>query len=127
MARDTIAAVRNGSSYKFWVYILSSRSGTLYVGVTGYLARRIHHHKIDSIEGFTEKYQVHRLVYYEAFDHVLNAIFREKQLKRLAQTKENGFGGNHESALARSGRTVGARNAVSGTVFGENFLNLYFC
>jgi putative endonuclease len=88
MARDTIAAVRNGSSYKFWVYILSSRSGTLYVGVTGYLARRIHHHKIDSIEGFTEKYQVHRLVYYEAFDHVLNAIFREKQLKGWRRQKK---------------------------------------
>jgi putative endonuclease len=88
MARDTIAAVRNGSSYKFWVYILSSHSGTLYVGVTGYLARRIHHHKIDSIDGFTEKYQVHRLVYYEAFDHVLNAIFREKQLKGWRRQKK---------------------------------------
>jgi len=83
-----LPAVRNGSNYKFWVYILSSTSGTLYVGVTGYLARRIHQHKIDSIEGFTEKYQVHRLVYYEAFDHVMSAISREKQLKGWRRQKK---------------------------------------
>ena len=59
----TFPAVRNGSNYKFWVYILCSSSGTLYVGVTGFLTRRIHQHMIDSIEGFTEKYQVHRLVF----------------------------------------------------------------
>jgi putative endonuclease len=73
--------VRDGSFYKFWVYILSSHTGTLYVANTGYLARRINQHKIDSIEGFTEKYKVHRLVYYEAFDQVNSAINREKQLK----------------------------------------------
>src|SRR6185437_16783115 len=45
--------MRDGVYYKFWVYILSSRSGTLYVGITGYLNRRITQHKIDTIEGFT--------------------------------------------------------------------------
>ena len=81
-------AVRDGSIYKFWVYVLSSNSGTLYIGVTGYLARRVHQHKIDSIEGFTEKYQIHRLVYYEAFDHIVKAISREKQLKGWRRQKK---------------------------------------
>ena len=61
----TSPAVRDGSYYQFWVYIMVSRTGTLYVGVTGYLDHRISQHKMDSIEGFTKKYKVHRLVYYE--------------------------------------------------------------
>jgi putative endonuclease len=75
------SAVSEGFHYKFWVYILSSRTGPLYTGITGYFDRRISQHKMDSIEGFTKKYKVHRLVYYETFDYVLNAIRREKQLK----------------------------------------------
>ncbi len=63
-------AMRDGSFYKFWVYILSSHSGTLYIGVTGFFDRRIHQHKYDSIEGFTKKYQCHRLVYYESYQDV---------------------------------------------------------
>jgi putative endonuclease len=78
---DTLAAVRDGFNYKFWVYILTSSTGTLYIGITGYIDRRLSQHKMDSIEGFTKKYKVHRLVYYETFDYVLNAIRREKQLK----------------------------------------------
>ena len=73
--------MRDGYDYTFWVYILTSRTGTLYIGVTGYIDRRISQHKMDSIEGFTKKYKVHRLVYYETFGHVHNAIRREKQLK----------------------------------------------
>ena len=73
--------MRDGFHYQFWVYILASRAGTLYVGVTGYLASRIMQHKIDSIEGFTKKYKVHRLVYYESYEYVQTAIRREKQLK----------------------------------------------
>ncbi|HVG90441.1 MAG TPA: GIY-YIG nuclease family protein, partial [Alphaproteobacteria bacterium] len=57
--------MREGYEYKFWVYILTSRTGTLYIGITGYIDRRITEHEIDSIEGFTKKYKVHRLVYYE--------------------------------------------------------------
>jgi putative endonuclease len=74
----TLSAVRDGFHYKFWVYILVSRTGTLYVGVTGYFDRRIAQHKMDSIEGFTSKYKIHRLVYYETYDHVQRAIGREK-------------------------------------------------
>lgn len=80
--------MRDGSFYRFWVYILASGTGTLYVGVTGYLERRIRQHKIDSIEGFTKKYKVHRLVYYETFAHVANALSREKQLKGWRREKK---------------------------------------
>ncbi len=64
------SAVRDGFNYKFWVYILTSSTGTLSIGITGYIDRRISQHKMDSIEGFTKKYKVHRLVYYETFDYV---------------------------------------------------------
>ena len=80
--------MRDGFHYTFWVYILTSRTGTLYIGITGYIDRRISQHKMDSIEGFTKKYKVHRLVYYETFDYVLNAIRREKQLKGWRRDKK---------------------------------------
>ena len=80
--------MREGNDYTFWVYILTSRTGTLYIGITGYIDRRIPQHKMDSIEGFTEKYKVHRLVYYETFGYVLNAISREKQLKGWRREKK---------------------------------------
>ena len=65
------------------VYILASkRDGVLYVGVTGNLAQRIGLHKQDLIEGFTKKYGVHTLVYYEMHDTMPAAIRREKQLKK---------------------------------------------
>ena len=65
------------------VYILASqRNGTLYIGVTSNLAQRIWQHKNDVVEGFTEKYGVHTLVYFELLDDMPNAIAREKQLKK---------------------------------------------
>jgi putative endonuclease len=65
------------------VYILASqRNGTLYIGVTSNLVKRIWEHKNDAVEGFTEKYGVHSLVYFELLDDMLNAIAREKQLKK---------------------------------------------
>ncbi len=64
------------------VYILASkRNGTLYTGVSSDLAQRISLHKQDLIEGFTKKYQVHMLVYYEMHHTMPNAIRREKQIK----------------------------------------------
>jgi putative endonuclease len=67
----------------YFVYILASkRNGTLYIGMTNNLLKRIDQHKNDLVEGFTEKYGVHRLVYYEQFHHVEDAINREKQLKK---------------------------------------------
>jgi putative endonuclease len=84
----TSFAVRDGFNYQFWVYILTSRTGTLYIGITGYFDRRIQQHKMDCIKGFTKKYKVHRLVYYETYDHVETAIRREKQLKGWRRQKK---------------------------------------
>ncbi len=65
------------------VYILASGyNGTLYIGVTSNLIQRIWQHKNDLVEGFTEKYTVHSLVYYELHEQMLTAIEREKQLKK---------------------------------------------
>ena len=67
----------------FFVYILASkRNGTLYVGVTNNLARRVSEHKAKLVPGFTRKYGVDLLVYFEAFDSVLEARAREHSLKR---------------------------------------------
>ena len=72
---------------QFYVYILASqRNGTLYVGMTNNLARRIQAHKNDLVEGFTRKYGVHQLVWYEVADTPLAAITREKQLKKWNRT-----------------------------------------
>ena len=66
----------------YFVYILTNRpNGTLYVGVTNDLVRRIVEHRSGRIEGFTKTYQLHRLVYYEIFHHIEEAIAREKQIK----------------------------------------------
>ena len=68
---------------EYYVYILSSKKyGTLYVGVTSDLAKRIYEHRQGSVDGFTNKYGVHRLVYYEIHEDVHEAILREKQLKK---------------------------------------------
>ena len=65
------------------VYILASpRNGTLYVGVTGNLIRRIWQHRTGAIEGFTRQYAVKRLVYFELHDGMYAAITREKQIKK---------------------------------------------
>jgi len=64
------------------VYILASkRNGTLYIGVTSDLVKRVWEHKSDFVEGFTKQYQVHDLVWYEIHERMENAIEREKQLK----------------------------------------------
>ena len=66
----------------FYVYILASkRNGTLYVGVTSNLIRRVWEHKNNVVGGFTQKYNVHNLVYYEQCESAESAIRREKRLK----------------------------------------------
>ena len=70
-------------SRTYYVYILASkRNGTLYIGVTRDLTRRAWEHREGMIEGFTKKYGVKRLVYFEMFDDIHAAIAREKQLKK---------------------------------------------
>ena len=64
------------------VYILASRrNGTLYVGVTSNLIQRVHQHRTDAVEGFTKRYGVHTLVWWEAHGDMESAIRREKQIK----------------------------------------------
>jgi len=75
-------------SAKFWVYIVASVSGTLYIGITSDLARRMRQHKAHEIEGFTDKYNCTRLLYFESFDKPLEAISREKQLKGWRRSKK---------------------------------------
>jgi putative endonuclease len=68
---------------KGYVYILASeRNGTLYIGVTRDLVRRMHEHRSDAVPGFTKRYGVHRLVHVEEFDWLADAIAREKRLKK---------------------------------------------
>ena len=67
----------------YYVYILASRrNGTLYIGVTSNLVKRVYEHKRDLIPGFTTRYGIHRLVYFEIHEDVRSAITREKQLKK---------------------------------------------
>jgi len=72
---------------RYYVYIMASRSLTLYTGVTGNLYARVLQHKASEIEGFTKKYHISRLVYYETFKYVNNAIAREKQIKAWTRAK----------------------------------------
>ena len=67
----------------YYVYILASkRNGTLYIGVTNDLKRRLYEHRNNLIDGFTKRYKVHHLVYYESVNDVYAALQREKQFKR---------------------------------------------
>lgn len=72
----------------FYVYIMASHSGTLYVGMTNDLERRVWEHKNHINEGFTKKYQCYKLVYYETADTAFSAIDREKQIKRWRREKK---------------------------------------
>jgi len=74
--------------HQYFVYIVSSRSGTLYIGMTNSIYRRALQHKRGEIEGFSSEYGCNRLVYYEGFDDVHKAIGREKQLKGWARAKK---------------------------------------
>jgi putative endonuclease len=67
----------------FYVYLLASRRyGTLYLGATNNLVRRVHEHKAKAVPGFTARYGVDRLVWYESYDEPVPAITREKELKK---------------------------------------------
>jgi putative endonuclease len=70
------------------VYILASHSGTLYIGVTNNLERRVFEHKQHVVPGFTRQYGVDRLVYFERFVDIHDAIAREKQLKGWRRAKK---------------------------------------
>ena len=65
----------------YYVYIVGNFRPTLYIGVTADLIRRVYEHKHDLVEGFTKRYGLHKLLYFETFSNIEDAIAREKQLK----------------------------------------------
>ena len=73
---------------QYFVYIMASASGTLYTGVTNDLYKRVYQHKNNLIEGFTKKYQCHKLVHFEETSDIESAIMREKQIKGWGRKKK---------------------------------------
>ena len=128
---------------KYFVYLLASkRNGTLYIGVTNNLERRILEHKNDLIPGFSEKYQIHMLVYYEETNDIQSALIKEKQLKKwnrkwklalieksnpfwndLAKELDSRLRGNDNKggAIAKNARLELEHKTGRKVVSGENF------
>jgi putative endonuclease len=73
---------------QYYVYIMTNRSKTLYTGVTNDLTRRVYEHKSKMIDGFTKKYNITKLVYFEETNDILSAITREKQIKGWLRSKK---------------------------------------
>ena len=73
--------------WRFWVYIMASKSRRIYTGVTNDIERRVLEHKHGEIEGFTQRYRINRLVYRERFHYIDNAIAREKEIKGWNRTR----------------------------------------
>ena len=73
---------------QYYVYILTNKSNTLYIGITNDLIRRLYEHKNKLIAGFTKKYNIDRLIYYEVFDSPETAIQREKEIKGWTRKKK---------------------------------------
>ncbi|HEX3582684.1 MAG TPA: GIY-YIG nuclease family protein [Thermoanaerobaculia bacterium] len=78
----------DGSLRLFFVYIVSNTSMTLYTGVTNHLERRVYEHKTGEGSKFTSRYHIDRLVYFETYDLVVDAIAREKQIKGMTRAKK---------------------------------------
>ena len=74
--------------HQYFVYIMASASGTLYIGVTSDLYKRVYQHKNDLLPGFTQKYQCHKLIYFEDTSDIESAILREKQIKNWNRKKK---------------------------------------
>ncbi len=74
----------------YYVYILTNKTNkVIYIGVTNDLKRRLYEHKNELVDGFTKKYHIHKLVYYEAYQGIYDAISREKQLKGWLRIRKN--------------------------------------
>jgi putative endonuclease len=72
-----------GGAVAYYVYILASRrDGAIYVGITNDLVRRVHEHRIKAVPGFTARYNIAQLVWFEIYDDPVSAISREKELKK---------------------------------------------
>ena len=72
----------------YYVYIMASKTGTLYVGITNNIRRRVHQHKDHLVPGFTDKYNIDRLLYVEIIGDPRSAITREKQIKKWRREKK---------------------------------------
>ena len=76
--------------YKYYTYIMTNKSNSVvYVGVTNDLWRRVGEHKQNLVDGFTKRYNAHKLVYYEIFNDIKQAIKREKQIKGWLRARKN--------------------------------------
>ncbi len=84
----------------YWVYIMTSRTRTLYIGVTNDLERRVHEHKHKVIAGFTSRYTIDRLVYCEMTSDIETALTREKQLKAWRRSKKVALNRSEQSSMA---------------------------
>ena len=94
------------------VYLLASRrNGTLYVGVTSDLVKRVWQHKKDGFDGFTKRYRVHTLVWYEVCDSMIAAIAREKAIKETCM--ENQVDRRSKSKMARFVRSIAVTRSAS--------------
>ena len=84
-----ISFERLSMSKQYYIYIMTNKlNSVLYIGVTSDLEKRAYEHKLKLIEGFTKKYNIDKLVYYEVFDDIDNAIAREKQIKAGSRQKK---------------------------------------
>ena len=73
----------------YYVYIVTGKSNSaLYIGVTNDLSRRIYEHKSEAIDGFSKRYHLHKLIYFEEYSEINQAILREKQLKSWRREKK---------------------------------------
>jgi putative endonuclease len=96
-------SIIQGGAVVYYVYILASRKhGTLYIGVTSDLVRRVHEHKTYAVRGFTSRYKVHLLVWFECYDDFINAIVREKELKKVAARMEDQLNRAVQPGVGRS-------------------------
>ena len=74
----------------YYIYIMTNQTNTVvYTGVTNDLQRRVNEHKTGAVDGFTKRYNVHKLVYAEKFENINEAIYREKQIKSWSRKKKN--------------------------------------
>ncbi len=82
----TMENMQNDTQY--YVYIMTNKSGTLYIGLTNNIKKRVFEHKSKLVEGFTKKYNITSLVYFETFSDIYSAIAREKTLKGWLRSKK---------------------------------------
>jgi predicted GIY-YIG superfamily endonuclease len=99
-------------NHQYFVYIMSSHSGTLYIGMTNSVYRRALEHKSGQIDGFASKYGCIRRVHYESFDDVHQRHGTRERTERLDPREKDSLNRIQKSQVGRSGRALGSANAV---------------